>query len=60
MGEILDEIRSGRFAQEWTEKQEQANALFEKVRKAREKLPHTQWEDRARAVFGIGAAREEE
>jgi ketol-acid reductoisomerase len=60
MGEILDEIRSGRFAQEWTQKQEQANALFEKVRQAREKLPHTQWEDRARAVFGIGAAREEE
>ncbi len=60
MGEILDEIRSGRFAQEWTQKQEQANALFEKVRQAREKLPHTQWEDRARVVFGIGDARKEE
>jgi ketol-acid reductoisomerase len=54
MGEILDEIRSGRFAQEWTQQQEQANALFEKVRRARAKLPHTQWEDRARAAFGIG------
>jgi hypothetical protein len=24
------------------------------VRRARAKLPHTQWEDRARAAFGIG------
>jgi ketol-acid reductoisomerase len=54
MGEVLEEIRSGRFAQEWTEKQEQANALFEKVRRARQKLPHTEWEDRTRALFGIG------
>jgi ketol-acid reductoisomerase len=60
MAEILDEIRSGRFAEEWTRQQEQAAALFEKVRKAREKLPHTQWEDRARAAFGIGDASEED
>ena len=56
MGEILDEIRSGRFAQEWTGQQEQANQLFEKVKSVREKMPHTQWEDRARAAFGIGDA----
>jgi ketol-acid reductoisomerase len=56
MGEILEEIRSGRFAQEWTGQQEQAAALFDKVKAVREKLPHTQWENRARAVFGIGDA----
>jgi ketol-acid reductoisomerase len=56
MGAILDEIRTGRFAQEWTQQQEQAAALFDKVREAREKLPITQWEDRARAAFGIGDA----
>ena len=56
MAEILDEIRSGRFAEEWTRQQEQAAALFEKVREVREKLPHSQWEDRARAAFGIGDA----
>jgi ketol-acid reductoisomerase len=56
MGAILDEIRSGRFAEEWSRQQEQAAALFDKIRAAREKLPVTQWEDRARAVFGIGDA----
>jgi ketol-acid reductoisomerase len=60
MAEILEEIRSGRFAEEWSQQQEQAAELFEKVRKAREKLPHTQWEDRARAAFGIGDAGDEE
>jgi ketol-acid reductoisomerase len=56
MAEILDEIRTGRFTQEWTQQQEQAAALFEKVKKVREMLPFTQWEDRARAAFGIGDA----
>jgi len=60
MAEILDEIRSGRFAEEWSRQQEQAAELFEKVRKAREELPHTQWEDRARAAFGIGDAGKDE
>lgn len=54
MAEILDEIRSGRFAQEWTGQQEQASALFDKIRRVREKLPVTQWEDQARAAFRIG------
>jgi ketol-acid reductoisomerase len=56
MNVVLDEIRSGSFAQEWTSRQEQAAALFEKVREARAKLPITQWEDQARAAFGIGDA----
>ena len=30
------------------------------MRKAREKLPHTQWEDRARAAFGIGDATKDD
>jgi len=60
MAEILEEIRSGRFAQEWTHQQEKAAALFDKVRQVREKLPITQWEDRARAAFGIGDAAEKD
>ena len=46
MGAVLEEIRSGAFAKEWSEQQEQANALFEKIREVREQLPFTKWEDR--------------
>ena len=61
MGAILEEIRSGRFAEEWSGQQEKANQIFERVREARDQLPFTRWEDRARAAFRIGeAAREDE
>jgi ketol-acid reductoisomerase len=56
MKEILDEIRSGRFAEEWSEQQDKAAEIFERVQEAREKLPFTQWEQRARAAFRIGDA----
>ncbi len=56
MGEILEEIRSGRFAEEWSNQQETAGALLDRVREARDKLPIAQWEQRARAAFRIGDA----
>jgi ketol-acid reductoisomerase len=59
MGKILEEIRSGSFAREWSEQQEQAGALFEVVREARDSLPITRWEQRARRAFRIGDAAEE-
>lgn len=59
MGKILEEIRSGSFAREWSEQQEQAGALLEVVREARDSLPITRWEQRARRAFRIGDAAEE-
>jgi ketol-acid reductoisomerase len=58
MGAVLEEIRSGAFAKEWSEQQEQANALFEKIRAVREELPFTKWETAARRAFRIGDAGE--
>jgi len=58
MGAVLEEIRSGAFAKEWSEQQEQANALFEKIREVREQLPFTKWETAARRAFRIGDAGE--
>jgi ketol-acid reductoisomerase len=56
MGAVLEEIRSGAFAKEWSEQQEQANSLFEKIRAIREELPFTKWETSARKAFRIGNA----
>ncbi len=57
MSKVLDEIRSGQFAEEWSRNQAEAAALFERVRAIREKLPLAEWERRARVAFGIGDAR---
>ncbi len=54
MTDVLDEIRSGGFAKEWSGAQEKAGALLEHVRAARENLPLAAWERRARAAFRIG------
>ncbi len=56
MDEVLDEIRSGRFANEWSENQADANALFEKIREARDKMPVAKWDQVARTAFRIGDA----
>ncbi len=58
MGAVLEEIRSGAFAKEWSERQEEANEIFEKIRAIREELPFTKWEDSARKAFRIGNASE--
>jgi len=58
MGEVLEEIRSGAFAREWSEQQEKANEIFENVRAASGSMPFAQWERAARRAFGIGDAKE--
>ena len=58
MGAVLEEIRSGAFAQEWSANQAKANAMFEKIRAVRERLPFTQWENAARKALRIGDAAE--
>ncbi len=57
MQQVLDEIRSGKFAEEWSRQQEKAGELFARVREAREKSPMADWEERARTAFRIGNAR---
>jgi ketol-acid reductoisomerase len=54
MAEVLDEIRSGKFAEEWSGQREQAEQLFANIRKARDAMPIAEWERRARAAFRIG------
>jgi ketol-acid reductoisomerase len=56
MSEVLDEIRSGRFADEWSNNQTDASALLEKIRVAREKMPVAKWDQVARTAFRIGDA----
>lgn len=54
MSEVLGEIRSGRFAEEWSGQREQAEQLFAKIRAARDSLPIAGWERRTRAAFRMG------
>jgi ketol-acid reductoisomerase len=56
MGRVLEEIRSGRFADEWSRNQEKSAEIFARVRAARDRLPMTRWEDAARHAFRIGDA----
>ncbi len=59
MRSILEEIRSGKFAEEWTRQQVHAAELFQKLRAARDAQPIARWEQRARAAFRIGDAAPE-
>jgi ketol-acid reductoisomerase len=54
MSEVLDEIRSGAFAREWSEAQGTAGSVLEKLRSARDQMPLAQWESDARAALRIG------
>lgn len=56
MGAVLEEIRSGAFAKEWSDQQEQASEIFEKIRAVRDQMDFTKWEDAARKAFRIGDA----
>jgi len=56
MEQVLEEIRSGRFAEEWSKQQESAGELFDRIRTAREQMPLTRWEQTAREAFRIGDA----
>ncbi len=56
MQAILDEIRNGRFAEEWSTGREGKLEMLRQVAKARENLPLARWEDRTRRLFRIGDA----
>ena len=56
MSEVLEEIRSGSFADEWSNQQPTATALFDKIREARDKMPMAKWDAVARTAFKIGNA----
>ncbi len=60
MRETLEEIRSGAFAKEWSEAQEQAAEIFEKVKAARDQMPMAQWEQAARRAFRMDGETEPE
>lgn len=54
MQEVLQEIRSGQFAQEWSQERATGMEIFDRVRAIREQLPLAQWERQARTAFRIG------
>ncbi len=56
MSEVLEEIRSGSFADEWSTQQPKAAVLFEKIREARDKMPLANWDEATRTAFKIGDA----
>jgi ketol-acid reductoisomerase len=56
MSKVLEEIRSGAFADEWSKQQPTAVALFEKLREARDKMPMAKWDEVTRTAFKIGDA----
>jgi len=56
MSAVLDDIRSGSFADEWSNQQPTAAALFEKIREARDSMPMANWDQTTRTAFKIGNA----
>ncbi len=54
MKEALEEIRSGRFSEEWSTNREEKLKLLEQLKKLRAQIPFSEYERRARAAFGIG------
>ena len=56
MSAVLEEIRSGSFAEEWSNQQTRAKDLFEKIREARDKMPVANWDKKTRTAFKIGNA----
>jgi ketol-acid reductoisomerase len=49
----LDDIRSGRFAAEWTAEQAQGLPLFTQMKAMREHIPLVEWERQTRAAFRL-------
>jgi len=54
MKQVLEEIRSGAFAKEWSGAQETAGATLEKIKAVRDQMPIARWEASAREAFRIG------
>ena len=49
----LDDIRSGRFAAEWTAEQQAGLPLFNQMKAMREHIPLAEWEQRTRKAFRL-------
>ncbi len=47
----LDDIRSGRFAEEWTAEQRAGLPLFNQMKALRDHIPLAEWEKRTRKIF---------
>lgn len=54
MRAVLEEIRSGAFAKEWSGAQSTAGETLDKIKRVRDQMPIAQWERSAREAFGIG------
>ena len=54
MKEVLEEIRSGEFAKEWSTDNAERVKVLEKLKQFRDQLPFADWERRARQAFHIG------
>jgi ketol-acid reductoisomerase len=56
MEEVLQDIRSGAFAAEWSGARASGPEMLESVRAVREQIPLAKWEQNAREAFHIGDA----
>jgi ketol-acid reductoisomerase len=56
MRQVLDEIRSGAFAEEWSGAQSSAGETLDRIKAVRDQMPIAQWDADARKTFGIGRA----
>jgi ketol-acid reductoisomerase len=55
MESVLESIRSGEFAREWSGMKERGAEVLAQVKQARAKLPFAEWERSARRAFRIGS-----
>ena len=53
MQKVLEEIRSGAFAVEWTEEQRNGLPIFKRLKEARDRTPFSEWEKQTRKGFRI-------
>lgn len=51
MRDALEEIRSGKFAAEWSDEQKSGNERFNQLREMRKYHPLNEWEGKTRAAF---------
>jgi ketol-acid reductoisomerase len=51
---VLDEIRCGGFANEWSRNQSEKLEELRQLKELRELIPFSQWERQARKAFGMG------
>jgi len=55
MEQVLETIRSGEFAREWSGDRERSLQTLEKLKKLRDSIPFAEWEREARKAFRIGS-----